>query len=184
MQIEKTNFFFKIQHRKVPDKMSKKNGAIFLFICLLFFWFILAQTIDLTQVIAGFLASLMIVFYNYDLIFNKMEATKLTFKAIKQLFVLFFVLIYNIIKSNIQVAIIVLTPSLPIDPHFKRIKQPLKKPVNQTLFGNSITLTPGTLTVEMDQEYIVVHGLTMQYIDDIETSALQEAFVKLEGVEK
>jgi multicomponent Na+:H+ antiporter subunit E len=70
---------------------------------------------------------------------------------------------------------------MKINPGFKKIKQPLKKEFNQALFANAITLTPGTLTVDMDDEYILVHGLEMEHIDEIEQSNMQKAFERLEA---
>lgn len=161
--------------------MNKKQGAIVLFILLFTFWVILSSKITLIQLIVGFFASLLVVFYNYDLIFNQSEATKITLKFLGNLCILFYIVLVEIIKSNIHVMIIVLSPKMKINPGFKKIKQPLRKEFNQALFANAITLTPGTLTVDMDDETILVHGLEMEHIDDIEHSKMQKAFERLEG---
>jgi len=164
--------------------MSKRYGAVLLFLFLLVFWFILASRFDLATIIIGFVVSSMIVFYNYDLVFNRLEVTKLSVKAIGSFIVLAYVLLINIIKSNIQVAIIVLSPSLPIHPGFASIRQPLKKEINQALYANAITLTPGTLTVDMDDKFILVHGLKLEHIHDLEGSKMEQAFVKFEEASK
>jgi len=142
---------------------------------------VLSSKITLIQLIVGFFASLLVVFYNCDLVFNDLEATKITFKFIGRLIHLFIVLLIEIVKSNIHVMMIVLSPKMKINPGFKKIKQPLKKEFNQALFANAITLTPGTLTVDMDDEYILVHGLEMEHIDDIKKSDMQKAFERLEA---
>lgn len=160
--------------------MNKKRGAVILFVALLIFWMILSTELDLISSIIGALASFLIVAYNYDLIFNKSEATKFTFRYLGRLIVLGYHLIVAIIVSNIHVALIVLSPKMKIEPGFKKIPNPLKKDVNQTLFANAITLTPGTLTVDMDDDYILIHGLELSHIDDISTSKMQKAFEKLE----
>jgi len=161
--------------------MKKTKAAVILFIFLLTFWLILSSKIDLTIVIVGFFASMLILFLNYDLIFNHQEATRLGIRTLIKLVVLFYVLIANIIKSNVEVAKIVLSPKLPIDPGFERVRQPLKKDLNQSLYANAITLTPGTLTVEMDDDHILVHGLIKSQIKHLEGSALEKAFIDLEG---
>jgi multicomponent Na+:H+ antiporter subunit E len=161
--------------------MKKTRAAVILFVLLLAFWLILSSKINLTIVIVGFFASLLILFINYDLIFNHQEATRLGFRTLIKLVVLFYVLISNIILSNIEVAKIVLSPKLPIDPGFERVRQPLKKDLNQSLYANAITLTPGTLTVEMDDEHILVHGLIKSHVKNLEGSALEKAFIDLEG---
>lgn len=160
--------------------LTKKHGVIILFILLLVFWFILSFQIDLTIAAIGFMVSSLVILFNYDLVFNNTEATKLTFRTIKRLIVLFFVLIYNIAKSNIEVAIIVLSKKMPIDPGFVTIKNPLKKELNQALFANAITLTPGTLTVEMNKDEIIIHGLVKDSVKSLNGSSLEKVFMALE----
>lgn len=160
--------------------MKKKYGAIILFILLLIFWFILSFKVDLTITIIGFFVSGMVVFLNYDLVFYNAEVSKLTFRTIKRLLVLFFVLLFNIAKSNIEVAKIVLSKKMPIDPGFVTIKNPLKRELNQALFANAITLTPGTLTVDMNDDEIVVHGLVKEQVNHLDGSSLEKAFMSLE----
>ena len=160
--------------------LKKKFGVIILFILLLLFWFALSFRIDLTIAIIGLLVSLVVCLLNYDLGFNHSEVTKLTFKFLYRIFILFFVLIFNIAKSNIEVAKIVLSKKMPIDPGFVKIKNPLKKELNQALFANAITLTPGTLTVDMNHDEIIIHGLVKDSVKNIDTSSLEKAFIALE----
>ncbi|MCR3905978.1 MAG: Na+/H+ antiporter subunit E [Tenericutes bacterium] len=159
---------------------KKRNGALLLFILLFSFWMIIASDFDLIEVITGLLASLMIVFYNFDLIFQKDEATPLRPKSVGAFFILIVILLKEIVIANFHVAKIVLSPKMKIEPGFKKIRQPLKKDFNRALFGNAITLTPGTLTVDMNDQEIIVHGLEMGHIEDLEGSALQKAFIRLE----
>ena len=160
--------------------LTKKHGVIILFILLLVFWIILSFKIDITTAAIGFMVSLLVVLFNYDMVFNDTEATKITLRTIKRFIVLFFVLIYNIAKSNIEVAIIVLSKKMPIDPGFVTIKNPLKKELNQALFANTITLTPGTLTVDMNEKEIVIHGLVKGSVKALDGSSLERAFMALE----
>lgn len=164
--------------------MTKKYGALLLFVLLLVFWIILSFEVTTTILVIGVLVSGLVVFYNYDLIFNKQETTAFTVRFIVHFVVLVFVLVYNILKSNIQVAKIVLSKKMPIDPGFVEIKNPLKKELNQAFFANAITLTPGTLTVDMDEEKIVVHGLLKEHVHSLDDSTLEKAFIKLEEVIK
>jgi len=160
--------------------MKKTYGAILLFILLLAFWIVLSFELSFQVVIIGFVASLLVVFFNYDMIFNQSEMSKITFITIYRIIVLVIILVYNIIKSNIEVAKIVLSKKMPIDPGFVTIKQKLKKELNQALYANAITLTPGTLTVDMNHDEIVVHGLLKQQVKDLEGSRMEKAFLDLE----
>lgn len=68
-------------------------------------------------------------------------------------------LVYQIIISAIQVARIILTPSLPIETTMIRFKANLPGAHAKMILGNSITLTPGTLTVEIDGDEFLVHAI-------------------------
>jgi len=160
--------------------MKKSYGAILLFVLLMIFWLILSFEVTLEIAIIGFIASILVVLFNYDLVFNHQEITKVTFRTTYKFVVLIVILIYNIIISNIEVAKIVLSRKMPIDPGFVTIKQKLKKELNQALYANAITLTPGTLTVDMNDEEIVVHGLLKQHVRDLEGSRMEKAFLDLE----
>jgi multicomponent Na+:H+ antiporter subunit E len=61
-----------------------------------------------------------------------------------------------------------------------RIKTSLKSDVLKTLYCNSITLTPGTLTIDIQGDEILVHGLTDATRNDLESGALEVPFLALE----
>lgn len=66
----------------------------------------------------------------------------------------------EVIVSSIDVAKIVLDPKLPISPCKIDIKSTSSEPTAQVILGNSITLTPGTLTLDLYQGVLRVHSLT------------------------
>ena len=72
----------------------------------------------------------------------------------------FFWLLGEIAKSNWAVTKIVLSPSLPIRQRLFPVPYNQKTDLGQVIFANSITLTPGTLTVETDLGYFLVHALS------------------------
>jgi len=65
----------------------------------------------------------------------------------------------EIVKANMQVVKAVLNPNLEVTPTLVRIPAPQKTDIGRTVFANSITLTPGTVSVDMDGEEILVHAL-------------------------
>lgn len=71
----------------------------------------------------------------------------------------FFWLLVEIAKSNWAVTRIILSPNMPIRQHLFSVPYTQKSDVAQVVFANSITLTPGTLTVETDLGYFLVHAL-------------------------
>ena len=73
----------------------------------------------------------------------------------------------EVIRSGIEVARVVLDPRLPISPRVVEIKASADHPVDLVIFGNSITLTPGTLTLDVHRGVIKVHSLTQAGADDL-----------------
>ncbi len=68
----------------------------------------------------------------------------------------------EVVKSSLDVARIILTPSLPISPTVVKIHPHAKQPVDQAILANSITLTPGTLSLDVHNDVITVHALTRE----------------------
>jgi len=73
----------------------------------------------------------------------------------------------EIVRSSIEVARLVLDPRLPISPRTVEIKANANHPVDQAILGNSITLTPGTLTLDVHRGVLKVHCLTQNDADAI-----------------
>lgn len=65
--------------------------------------------------------------------------------------------IFKLIQANLQMAKIVLDPKLPIKPGFVTIKTGLKRDISKLSLANSITLTPGTLSVDLAEDTLLIH---------------------------
>lgn len=72
----------------------------------------------------------------------------------------FFWLIKEIILANVDVIKRILSPEMPISPTWVKVKAVQKTRFGRVLFANSITLTPGTVSVQIDDDTILVHGLS------------------------
>lgn len=70
-----------------------------------------------------------------------------------------FWLLWQILVANIDVAKLVLSPRMAIDPVLVQLDTPMTGPMSHAALGNSITLTPGTITLEADRGRFVVHAL-------------------------
>ena len=82
-----------------------------------------------------------------------------------------FVLAAYVIKANVEVAYRVLHPAMPIRPGILRVKTRLRRPSARTVLGNSITLTPGTLTVDIhDDGVMMVHWIYVRSLDEEEAA--------------
>jgi multicomponent Na+:H+ antiporter subunit E len=70
-----------------------------------------------------------------------------------------------LIQSNIEVARIVLSPSLPVNPGIVKLKTTLKNDYDKLLLANAITLTPGTITLDMEDDHLYIHILNLKTTD-------------------
>jgi multicomponent Na+:H+ antiporter subunit E len=77
-----------------------------------------------------------------------------------------------LVKSNIDVARRVLTPSLPINPGIVEVKTILKSKIGRLILANSITLTPGTFTLEIQNDSLFIHWIDVKSADVNEDTRL------------
>ena len=76
-------------------------------------------------------------------------------------------LFFKIVQSSLHVSKLILHPALPIDPKLIDIKANLGHHAAVVLLGNSITLTPGTITAEVDRNTLIVHALDEASGEDV-----------------
>jgi len=79
--------------------------------------------------------------------------------TIPQTLVYFVWLFVEIIKANVQVVKAVLKPDMEVSPTLTKISLTQKQDISKVMFANSITLTPGTVSVLMEEDHILVHAL-------------------------
>ncbi|UPM43882.1 monovalent cation/H+ antiporter subunit E [Halocatena salina] len=84
-------------------------------------------------------------------------------------------LVGEIAKGSVHVAYVVLHPDLPIDPEVTEFDAAVWSTLSITTYANSITLTPGTLTVNVSQRRFTVHSLTSTTREDLLDGALERA---------
>ena len=90
-------------------------------------------------------------------------------------------LIWEIIKANIDVAIIIVKPRLQITPTMFKSQASQKTEVGQVSYANSITLTPGTISVGVADGMVEVHALTSYSADDVITGRMDKRVCEMEG---
>jgi multicomponent Na+:H+ antiporter subunit E len=155
------------------------KNQILLFVLLLAFWLVIVPSINLIQIVVGSIVALAITIYSFDATISTKPFNFNLIYIIK--FIRFsLVLLIEIIKSNIEVAKIILSPKLKIKPKFVKINNPLKSDFNRVIYGNAITLTPGTITVELEKDYIIIHALNSSGARDEAGGVLGRAAKRLE----
>lgn len=149
-------------------EQGKREGrnVIILFVTLMLFWLMLSGKLDTDVLIVGSVTSLLIaVLYRNGLSF--FTEFRFTPVAILTGFLYYGYFFKELFKSNLKLALIVLRPALPINPAIVKVRTKLKSRMGRLMLANSITLTPGTLSVELDGEWLYVHWVRME-TDDIE----------------
>jgi len=90
-------------------------------------------------------------------------------------------LFWEIAKSAVNVTSIILSPKLPISPTMVKIKASQKTGLGVSIFANSITLTPGTISVDVVGGEILVHALSKSGADDLQEGTMNRRVTKFEG---
>lgn len=92
------------------------------------------------------------------------------------------ILVYEIMKANIQVAILVLQPKIELSQGYYYYRPKLKSDFTKMVFANSITLTPGTITVEYEGEDMIIHYLTEANTSDLQNSNMERILLEMEAL--
>ncbi len=158
--------------------MKKLVLGIISFLC----WMVLTWTLYLPSLLVGLVVSVFIALWFGDVF---VERTKNFFQIKRLAYLLYYIPIftYYCILANFDVAYRVLHPALPIEPGIVKVKTTLTNSTAKVALANSITLTPGTLSVEMtDDGYLYVHWIKVR-TSDVE-EATRRIVIKFEKILK
>ena len=92
-------------------------------------------------------------------------------------------LIFKIVTANLQVVYLILHPKLPISPSLVTFRSTLDSETAQILLAQSITLTPGTITVDMERGVFVIHSLVGAQDELVASGGMQERVARVFGEE-
>ena len=90
-------------------------------------------------------------------------------------------LVWQVFLANLHVARRILDRKLPIHPAVIRVKPGQKRDLGRVIYANSITLTPGTVSIDIDENEITVHALTRETASDLRSGAMDRRVTWLEG---
>lgn len=147
-------------------------------------WLLMVGNLNAQEVGVGILVAVVITYLSYShLVF--LDDIKLGLVLPVYLLQYLAVFLKALIASNIDMAKRVISPSLPIDPAVVEVHTDLHSSLGKLLLANSITLTPGTLTVDIEADTLRVHWIDARGKDDLvqATRAIAERFEKpLSGI--
>ena len=151
---------------------------------LLLVWLLITWRLHWQHLLVGAICSWAVAMINRDLLLQPAERPLLLRITAGKWVQYFWLLLAAIFKANWDVARIVLRPKLEISPSFVRYRTRVSKPLNRLILGNSITLTPGTLTVEIAEDTYVVHAITRAAAEDCAEWEMMNRLAEIEEVER
>ena len=158
------------------------KSRIVLFLVAFLVWSFLNWVPDWQHLLVGVFIAWFIAFMTGDLFIARPHVLKHPLRYWYFLTNYIPVFLWECVKANLDVAYRVIHPQLPIKPGIVKVKTSLKSDTALTFLANSITLTPGTLTVDIDKDcgVLYVHWIDVKAKDvEAATKIIVERFEKI-----
>lgn len=154
---------------------------IITFFLLLGFWITLSGLFDLWHFGLGILSCSCVAYLSGNLFFRK-KPTKKKLKEVLKFSKYVPWLLYNVFLANIYVIRLALSAKVEdlIHPHIVKFKTTLKGDLPLATFGNSITLTPGTITIKIEDDIFFVHAIDLKVAEGL-PGEMEEKIGKIFG---
>ena len=152
------------------------NLTLFLFTI----WLLLSGHYTPLMLLLGGLSTLLVVFLALRADLIDRETHPVLLKPSILLYWLW--LAREIIKSNLDVARRILTPGLPISPNVFTVRTTQQSDLGRVTYANSITLVPGTVAMDVDEDVITVHALTQEAAADLKRGEMNRRVCDVEGI--
>ncbi len=155
----------------------KFKAAVIALVLGMLIWLGLNGTLGRDVVITGIIITVIAsLFYIGSGVFSSVRVTP---RALIALVAWIFVFLIELVKSNIDVMSRVITPRVRINPAIVEVKTKLKSKLGRLALANSITLTPGTLTADIEGDTLYIHWIDAAAVDiDGATRKIVDKFEK------
>lgn len=161
------------------ENVSNISKLIYTWIVLFIVWLVFTSTLNMEEVITGMFVSIIVALLSFRF-FTATGLSVFTPRKVLYMIQYFFVFIIALIKANFHVAKIVLSPKLPINPGIVEFETSLKSDFAKMVLANSITLTPGTFTVDIVENRYFIHWLEVSVTDEESVyKEIAESFEKI-----
>jgi multicomponent Na+:H+ antiporter subunit E len=159
--------------------MSQK---IILFLATLITWCLFNWVPDWAHLLVGIFVAAIVAFMMGDLVIQRPHLLRHARRYAYFFFQYVPVFLWEMLKANIDVAYRVVHPRLPITPGIVKVRTSLQSDIAITLLANSITLTPGTMSVDVDKDRAIlyVHWIDVSSPDmELATRIIVERFERI-----
>lgn len=168
-----------MQQSSGNDKQSTSPFGFWgAFLILFIFWLLLSGHYDYFHISLGIICTALVSYISHDLLLSDIPEKK-SLRVLWRFILYIPWLVYQIILANLHVAYLVLNPKMPIDPKIIHFKTDLKTNLSQVSLGNSITLTPGTITVDIREGEYYVHAVSKKVADDLLSGDMQDRIARI-----
>jgi len=142
-----------------------------LWLTLLLIWLIANGTLATDSVLTGVVitAAIALAFATYSRVYSVIRWSP---RVIYTYLLYLGVFLYELVKANLNVMRYVYSPHIDIHPGIVEIRTGLRSPIGRLALANSITLTPGTLVVDMQGDSLFIHWINVTATDPV--AATQE----------
>jgi len=152
------------------------------------FWIILSGRWETKYLVMGAVCALLVTYLTQDLAnpdgtrrHSQGEGDYFVLAGVARFVLYFFWLLWSVLQANLQVAYLVLHPKMPIQPGLLRLRTKLRNRTGHIILANSITLTPGTITMDFDDGTYSVHALAPSAAQDLLEAKMQTKLERIFG---
>ena len=136
----------------------KVTRVVFTIVYLMAGWLLFTGSVEPVSLALGFAYSVLIALWTYGLFFEEQEAERRSIlPRIHLFFVFVLVLLFRMYVSSFQVLWYIIRGR--VSPKIVHFRTRLKSDTARVMLSNAITMTPGTITVDLDQDHLIVHWL-------------------------
>jgi multicomponent Na+:H+ antiporter subunit E len=146
-------------------------NRIFQFLIIFILWLLLTWSLSPQELITGAVIALLLTILLHDVFVQGSEKLAQPSRYF-WFFVYLPVFFYYVIRANLDVAYRVLHPEMPIRPGIVKVRTSMKSDMARTFLANSITLTPGTLTVDLVGDHLYIHWINITTEDPQEETEI------------
>lgn len=154
-----------------------------MFFVYLLLWIILNGRITAEILILGCVFSAVFYWFTRKYLGRTIEDDKKWLRRAPKMAKYLAVLVFEIIKANFDVMRLILSPGIEVEPRLIDVRTNLKTDSKRALLANSITLTPGTITVRLKGGYLQVHCLDSSLAEGIGDSSFVQMLREMEEAE-
>ena len=169
LEEKKGQLLFTGTQRKKTRFQNFVGTSVILFV----FWMLLSGKFDAFHLTLGAICCALVAYLFHDLLFANVRVGDM--RVVTARFIAYIPwLLQQILLANIHVASLVLRRRMPIDPQVVKFKTKLETDISSVVLANSITLTPGTITMDIKDGVFYVHAVSHKVADELNAGEMED----------